>query len=258
VNLMVLVDGSESIRSSAYVNDEWTETLDFVVKIGEKMRLGHNDYGPDYFTFVQFADDTKDHILMETISSPESFSALRGQIKSAKQLNSGSNTYNAVEHMLNLKSEDGPIDVLVIVTDGEARDHDHNRILYRLQNEFEFVVPVFVGSGPLPQSIRGFKGIYETGVMQIDAFSDEVVVKILEQINEMYEGNQNDFDRNRRHIMSRRYNAHHDGPHDAHHDGPHDAHHDGPHDQHHGGPHNQSRRLESESPSQLHYHFIKK
>ena len=71
INLVVLLDGSDSIRSSKKEElDEWNLALNRVNDFIDAFKLGQrNERQEDYLSFVQFSRDVKGHLLGEFYGS---------------------------------------------------------------------------------------------------------------------------------------------------------------------------------------------
>ena len=69
MNLVILLDGSDSIRSHHLAKkDEWGQALAKVGDFLDAFKLGErNTQQPDYLTFVQYSRDVTAHILGKTI-----------------------------------------------------------------------------------------------------------------------------------------------------------------------------------------------
>jgi hypothetical protein len=224
VNMIVLVDGSDSIRSSNQRHEnEWLQTLEFVTNMAEEMKLGERSnalkFGPDYFSLIQFSDNTKDHIIARKIGNRRSRKLMNSEILRAVQLQEGTQTYHALDHVLNLAknvisrvtSFEENVNVLVIITDGESRDDGWRRanaIRNDLRGHFHFIIPVFVGQNGDSEAIsqlEQFRGQVDMEVINVDdqASLRGYAVDIISQLNLKYSQNPNSFNRTKRYLANR-------------------------------------------------------
>lgn len=150
LNAIFLVDGSDSIRGqdSVFGLNEWAEASKAIQEITRRLT------NLQQLSVVQFSDgDPIDHIVQQPVTNSnreEVVERIHLELEK-KQIERGTMTYHALEHISELIEHDNDraVTALFVITDGEPRDDQDSvyvgRVLAGVQEIFDYVFPIAIG-----------------------------------------------------------------------------------------------------------------
>jgi len=150
LNAIFLVDGSDSIRGqdSVFGINEWAEASKAIQEITRRLT------NLQQLSVVQFSDgDPIDHIVQQPVTNSnreEVIERIHLELEK-KQMDRGTMTYHALEHISELIQHDSDraVTALFVITDGEPRDDQDSayvsQVLRGVQEIFDYVFPIAIG-----------------------------------------------------------------------------------------------------------------